>query len=83
MTKVLVDKNELKRLRDNINMLLETGKQSFAIPTQQPTYESYDLKEREQLIIEYLKENPGSTKEGVVTGLKKDFSRIPYSQYHK
>ena len=71
MAKVLVDKNELKRLRDNINKLLETGKQSFAIPTQQPIYESYDLEEREQLIIEYLKKNPGSTKEGVVTGLKK------------
>jgi hypothetical protein len=77
MAKVLVDRNELKRLRDNINKLLETGKQSFAIPTQQPIYESYDLEKREQLIIEYLKKNPGRTKEGVVTGLKKDYSRMP------
>jgi hypothetical protein len=31
MPKILVDKNELKRLRDNIDYLLETGKQSFSI----------------------------------------------------
>ena len=77
MTKILVDKNELKRLRDNVDYLLETGKQSFAISTQQPIYESYDLEKREQLIIEYLNKNPGSTKEQVVNGLEKDYSRIP------
>jgi predicted transcriptional regulator len=77
MPKILVDKDELKGLRDNIDYLLETGKQSFAISTQQPIYESYDLEEREQLIIEYLNKNPGSTKEQVVDGLKKNYSRIP------
>jgi predicted transcriptional regulator len=77
MSKILVDKNELKRLRDNIDHLLETGKQSFAISTQQPIYESYDLEKREQLIIKYLNKNPGSTKEQVVDGLKKNYSRMP------
>ena len=76
MPKILVDKNELKRLRDNMDYLLETGK-SFVISTQQPIYESYDLEEREKLIIEYLNKNPGSTKEQVVTGLEKKYSRIP------
>ena len=51
--------------------------QSFAISTQQPIYESYDLEKREQLIIKYLNKNPGSTKEQVVDGLKNDYSRIP------
>src|SRR4051794_35642334 len=77
MPKILVDKNELKRLRDNIDYLLETGKQSFPVSTQQPIYESYDLEEREKLIIEYLNKNPGSTKEQVVDGLKKHYSRMP------
>ena len=77
MPKILVDKDELKGLRDNIDYLLETGKQSFAISTQQPIYESYDLEKREQLIIKYLNKNPGSTKEQVVTGLKKNYSRMP------
>jgi hypothetical protein len=77
MPKILVDKNELKRLRDNVDYLLETGKQSVAISTQQPIYESYDLEEREKLIIEYLNKNQGSAKEQVVTGLKKNYSRIP------
>jgi predicted transcriptional regulator len=76
MSKILVDKHELKRLRENVDYLLETGK-SFAISTQQPIYESYDLEDREKLIIEYLNKNPGSTKEQVVTGLKKNYSRIP------
>ena len=60
-----------------MDYLLETGKQSFVISTQQPIYESYDLEEREKLIIEYLNKNPGSTKEQVVTGLEKNYSRIP------
>ena len=77
MPKILVDKHELKGLRDNIDYLLETGKQSFAISTQQPIYESYDLEKREQLIIKYLNKNPGSTKEQVVDGLKKNYSRMP------
>jgi predicted transcriptional regulator len=77
MSKILVDKDELKGLRDNIDYLLETGKQSFAIFTQQPIYESYDLEKREQLIIEYLNKNPGSTKEQVVNGLEKNYSRMP------
>jgi predicted transcriptional regulator len=77
MPKILVDKDELKGLRDNIDYLLETGKQSFAISTQQPIYESYDLEKREQLVIEYLNKNAGSTKEQVVDGLKNDYSRIP------
>jgi predicted transcriptional regulator len=77
MPKILVDKDELKGLRDNIDYLLETGKQSFAISTQQPIYESYDLEKREQLVIEYLNKNAGSTKEQVVDGLKKNYSRIP------
>lgn len=60
-----------------MDYLLETGKQSFAISTQQPIYESYDLEDREKLIIEYLNKNPGSTKEQVVNGLEKHYSRIP------
>jgi predicted transcriptional regulator len=77
MPKILVDKDELKGLRDNIDHLLETGKQSFVVSTQQPIYESYDLEEREKLIIEYLNKNPGSTKEQLVNGLEKNYSRMP------
>lgn len=66
-----------------MDYLLETGKQSFAISTQQPIYESYDLEDREKLIIEYLNKNPGSTKEQVVNGLEKHYSRIPIIQFDR
>ena len=62
MTKISVDKDELKTIRDKIDNLLEKGKQSLAAYTQQPLYESYDLNDREQLIIEYLNKNPGIQK---------------------
>jgi hypothetical protein len=57
--------------------LLEKRKQSLAAYTQQPLYESYDLNDREQLIIEYLNKNPGDTKEQVITGLTGHYSRMP------
>jgi predicted transcriptional regulator len=76
MTKISVDKDELKTIRDKIDNLLEKGKQSLAAYTQEPLYESYDLSDKEQLIIEYLNKNPGNTKEQVTTGLSRHYSRM-------
>jgi hypothetical protein len=76
MTKISVDKDELKTIRDKIDNLLEKGKQSLAAYTQQPIYESYDLNEKEQLIIEYLNKNPGDTKEQMIAGLSGHYSRM-------
>ena len=77
MSKILVDINELKTIRENIDYLLENGKQSFAIYTQPAMYEYHDLNEKEQIIIEHINKNPGIYKEKVASDLKNHYSRIP------
>lgn len=76
MSKIVVDKNELKTIRKNLDYLLENGKQSFAIETHQLMYENHDLNKKEQIIIEHLNKNPSINKEKVASGLKDDYARI-------
>ncbi len=77
MSKILIDKNRLKAIRDNIDYLLENGKQNFAIDSCPAMYEYQDLNEREQIIIEHLNKNPGIGKEKLASNLKDHNSRIP------
>jgi predicted transcriptional regulator len=76
MTKILVEKNDLEAVRNNIDSLLKTGDQSFPTPGLEFINKNYELNQKEQLVIEYLNKNPGSTKEQVVSGCK-TYSRIP------
>jgi hypothetical protein len=39
MSKITVDKNQLKIVRDNIDHLLKNGKPTFSVGIQQPIYE--------------------------------------------
>jgi hypothetical protein len=76
MTKIAVDKNVLKTMRDNLDYLLENGKQSFTIDTHQIMYENHDLNRKEQIIIDHLNKNPGINKEKAASDLKDDYARI-------
>lgn len=76
MTDILVGKDELKAIRDDIDHLLLKGRQSFAIEAQRPIYESDDLNEKEQLVIEHINKNPSINKEKVASDLKSHYSRI-------
>ena len=76
MAKIVVDKNELQIIRDKITSLLQTGNKNFTIPTLEPIYESYDLNEKERLVVDYLNKNPGQSKEQVISGSGR-YSRIP------
>lgn len=77
MSKILIDKNRLKTIRDNIDYLLENGKQNFVIDTRPAMYEYQDLNKREQIIIEHLNKNPDINKEKLASDLKDHYSRIP------
>ena len=76
MAKIVVDKNELQIIRDKITSLLQTGNKNFTIPTLEPIYESYDLNEKERLVVDYLNKNPGQSKEQVISGCGR-YSRMP------
>jgi DNA-binding MarR family transcriptional regulator len=76
MTKIIIEKNDLESIINNISSLLKTGDKSFSIPTLKPIHETYDLDEKEQLVINYLNKNPGHTKEQVVSGCRR-YSRGP------
>ncbi|HEY7078837.1 MAG TPA: hypothetical protein VH500_03985 [Nitrososphaeraceae archaeon] len=76
MAKIVVEKNKLEEIRDNLTSLLQSGNK-FVIPGPEPIYELYDLNEKEQLIIEYLNKNPGHFKEQVIAGCKDKYSRKP------
>jgi hypothetical protein len=75
MTNIFIDKNDLIALRDDIDYLLQKGKQSFAVDVQQRIYESDDLNEKEQLVIKILNKKPGINKEEVVN-LQDRYARI-------
>ena len=76
MSKIIVDKNELKSISERIDSLLQTGNKNFTIPSLEPIYESYNLNQKECLVIDYLKKNPGHSKEQVVSGCSSKYSRV-------
>lgn len=75
MSKIVVDKNELKTIREKIDSFLQAGSKNFTIPSLKPIYESYDLNEKERVVVEYLNKNPDQSKEQVVSGCN-EYSRI-------
>lgn len=74
LAKIVVDKKELEEIRDNITSLLQTGN-NYTIRVLEPIYGSYDLNEKEHLIVDYLNKNPGHLKEQVVSGCER-YSRM-------
>lgn len=77
MPKILVDKNELESIRENIDNLLKVKEPSIVVNTHpQQIYKQEDFTEKEKLILKYVKDNPGTTKQGVVNNLHR-YSRMP------
>jgi predicted transcriptional regulator len=75
MSKIIVEKKELKMIREKIDSLLQAGSRNFTIPSLKPIYESYDLNDKERLVVDYLTKNPGHSKEQVVSGCN-EYSRV-------
>jgi hypothetical protein len=64
LAEILVNKTELKNIRDSIDKIL--SKQSVAINPQHMLYESEELSERQKEILKYVERKPGATKEDVI-----------------
>jgi len=64
LAEILVNKSELKNIRDSIDKIL--CKQSVAINPQYISYESEELSERQKEILKYVEKKPGATKEDVI-----------------
>lgn len=66
MADVLVNKSELKSIRDSIDKLLKSGGENVARHTQFVSYESEELSGRHKKILKYIEKNHGTTKEDVI-----------------
>jgi predicted transcriptional regulator len=75
---VLVSREELEKVRESIDLLLEKSRKQVVVGSaeqKEVRNSAYELDEKEKQIVDYLKKNPGSTKEDVVTNLNK-YSRV-------
>jgi hypothetical protein len=66
MAEILVDKGDLKNIRDSIDKLLRLGNESVTRHTQIASYESEELSGRHKKIIKYVEKNQGTIKEDVI-----------------
>ena len=76
MTKIVIDANELKALGNRLISL--AGKEvhdAKVIKNDRPVYNEYPLSNKEKLIFNYIKNNPGTTQECVVENVK-EYSRM-------
>ena len=76
MTKIVIDANELKALGNRLISL--AGKEvhdAKVIKNDRPFYIEYPLSNKEKLIFNYIKNNPGTTQECVVENVK-EYSRV-------
>lgn len=72
-SRIIVDEDELEKLRESLDYLLEKGRKQGRVGSavSEPVYDSsYKLDEKESKIVDYLKKNPGCTKEDVVENVK-------------
>lgn len=76
MTKLSVEVDQLESIKNQIETLLGKASKSPIINQYEMISES-DLSEKEKMIIDYVKKNPGTTKQGVVSGLRGRYSRGP------
>jgi DNA-binding MarR family transcriptional regulator len=77
MEKMLIDRNDLIKLRNDIDNLIKDEKSNISKQAAvRSIYEHHDLTQKEKLIIKHIRNNPGQTKEDVVRNLGK-YSRVP------
>ncbi|MFZ0221531.1 MAG: hypothetical protein WAM42_07540 [Candidatus Nitrosopolaris sp.] len=65
MAEILVNKGELKDIRNSIDKILKSGKENVT-NTQYASYESEELSGRHKKILKYVENNQGTTKEDVI-----------------
>ncbi|MGA9154828.1 MAG: hypothetical protein WBZ36_29945 [Candidatus Nitrosopolaris sp.] len=65
MAEIVVNKGELKDIRDSIDNLLKLGNKNVTRHRQYASDEPKELTEREKKILTYVKNNPGTTKESI------------------
>ncbi|MGB6528960.1 MAG: hypothetical protein WBF33_12710 [Candidatus Nitrosopolaris sp.] len=58
MAEIVVNKGELKDIRDNIDKLLRLGKENVTRRKQYASDEPKELTERQKKILTYVKNNP-------------------------
>lgn len=66
MSEILVNKGDLKNIRDNLDKLLRSGKENGTRHTQFASDESAELSGRQKKILKYIEKNQGTTKEDVI-----------------
>jgi hypothetical protein len=66
MAEIVVNKGELKDIRDSIDKLLKSGGENVTRRTQFETYESEELSRRHKEILKYIEKNQGTIKEDVI-----------------
>jgi hypothetical protein len=66
LAEITVNKTDLKDIRDSIDKLLKLGKESVTRHTQYASDETKELTERAKKILKYVKNNPGTIKEGII-----------------
>jgi hypothetical protein len=66
MTEILVNKTDLKDIRDIIDKLLKSGRENVTRHTQYASDETKELTERAKKILKYVKNNPGTIKENII-----------------
>jgi hypothetical protein len=71
MAEIVVNKGELKAIKDGIDKLLKLGKENVR-HTQYASDEPRELTEREKKILTYVKNNPGTLKENVIKYMEKE-----------
>jgi predicted transcriptional regulator len=71
MSEILVNKGDLKNIRDTADKLLKSGKENVIGYTQYTSYKSDELSDREKKILKYVENSPGTTKEDVIKYMEK------------
>jgi hypothetical protein len=66
MAEIVVNKGELKDIRDSIDKLLKSGGENVTRRTQFESYESEELSRRHKEILKYIEKNQGTIKEDVI-----------------
>lgn len=66
MSEILVNKGDLKNIKDSIDKLLKSGKENGTRHTQFASYEDKELSGRHKKILKYIEKNLGTTKEDVI-----------------
>jgi hypothetical protein len=66
MAEIIVNKEELKDVRDSIDKLLKVGRETVKRVTEYGSDESKELSDRQKKILKYIENNPGTIKERVL-----------------